>query len=103
MGVTSFVAIQGVRISGSQIYITPMTSTSAVKIMHPSIFDELPIQTNMKGVQWRKLQYVLEMQVSSGQLNWTVKHQGIERGKITSGVEYESVRAPKHERQEFRG
>jgi hypothetical protein len=60
----------------------------------PCLFDDLPVYTNDIGVQWRKLQYVLEMQVSSGQLNWTVKHQGIERGKISTRVEYERVRMP---------
>lgn len=67
-----------------------------------SIFDELPIRTNDQGVQWRRLQYVLEMQVSSGQLNWTVKHQGIELGKITTGVDYERASVPRNEREDVR-
>lgn len=68
----------------------------------PSLFDNLPVCTNDIGVQWRKLQYVLEMQVSSGQLNWTVKHQGIERGKISTRVEYEKVRVPRSQKQDIR-
>ena len=67
-----------------------------------SLFDDLPVCTNDIGVQWRKLQYVLEMQVSSGQLNWTVKHQGIERGKITTRVEYERVSVRRSEKQDVR-
>jgi hypothetical protein len=67
-----------------------------------SIFEDLPIQTNDQGVEWRKLQYMLEMQVSSGQLNWTAKHQRIERGKITTGVEYERGGVTRNERQDVR-
>ena len=66
-----------------------------------SLFDDLPVCTNDIGVQWRKLQYVLEMQVSSGQLNWTVKHQGIERGKISTRVEYEKVRVLRSQKQDI--
>jgi hypothetical protein len=67
-----------------------------------SIFEDLPKRTNDRGVEWRKLQYVLEMQVSSGQLNWTAKHQGIERGEITTGVEYERAGVTRNERQDVR-
>jgi len=65
----------------------------------PNLFNELPLKINKAGDEWREVEYVLEMQVSSGQLNWTVKHHGIESGKITTWVEYERVSASNNEKR----
>jgi hypothetical protein len=43
----------------------------------PAVFFDLPVELNEKGEEWRQLDYVLEMQVSSGELCWTVKHKNI--------------------------
>ncbi|KAH6674763.1 hypothetical protein B0J14DRAFT_652947 [Halenospora varia] len=48
----------------------------------PRLFQDLPEFINTKGVKWRQLEYVLELKVSSGQLNWVVKHGEMERGSI---------------------
>ena len=54
----------------------------------PAVFFDLPVKLNDKGEEWRQLDYVLEMQVSSGELCWTVKHKNIKAGTIKTVVGY---------------
>lgn len=57
----------------------------------PSIFEELPVRVNEKGKEWRKLSYVLEMRVSSGEICWSVKYKDIEAGTVKTIVGYEGM------------
>jgi len=56
-----------------------------------SIFDELPVHENKDGGEWRQLDYVLEMQVSSGEICWAVKYKDIEAGTVKTLVGYEGI------------
>lgn len=55
------------------------------------VFDELPVCVNEKGMDWRQLDYVLEMRVSSGEICWSVKYKDMEAGTIKSVVGYEGM------------
>jgi len=56
-----------------------------------TVFEELPILHNKKGEEWRKLDYVLEMRVSSGEICWSVRYKDIEAGTIKTTVGYEGM------------
>ena len=75
-----------------------LTQVLAVKLLctlnmnfEGEVFDELPVRTNKKGIEWRQLDYMLEMRVSSGEIYWSVKHKDIEAGKIKTVVGYEGM------------
>jgi hypothetical protein len=57
----------------------------------PSIFEELPIQINENGQEWRKLDFILEMRVSSGELCWSAKYKGVETGAVKTIVGCEGM------------
>ena len=57
--------------------------------LDPSIFEELPVHINERGAEWRRLDYVLEMQVSSGEICWSVKYKDTEAGMVKTIVGYE--------------
>jgi hypothetical protein len=57
----------------------------------PILFEELPVRVNKKGLQWRPLDYVVEMQVSSGEICWSAKHKDIDAGTIKTIVGYEGI------------
>jgi len=59
--------------------------------LDPSIFEELPVHVNEKGEEWRRLDYVLEMRVSSGEICWSAKYKGIEAGMVKMIVGYEGM------------
>ena len=52
----------------------------------PKIYDELPKYYNKKGVEWRRLDFTLEMQVSSGEICWKTRYKGIETGSVSTIV-----------------
>jgi hypothetical protein len=56
-----------------------------------SIFDELPVHKNEDASEWRQLDYVLEMQVSSGEICWAVKYKNVEAGTVKTLVGYEGI------------
>jgi len=55
------------------------------------IFGELPVHTNEKGEKWRKLDFDLEMKVSSGELCWSAKYKGVVTGSVKTVVGYEGI------------
>jgi hypothetical protein len=57
----------------------------------PSIFEELPVHIIGKGEEWRKLDFNLEMRVSSGELCWSAKYKGTETGSVKTIVGYEGM------------
>lgn len=67
-----------------------------------SLFDQLPIHKNKKGLEWRRLMLTIEMKVSSGQLIWIVRHDGVEGGSITTKVEYEGSFGPRGDNTSLR-
>lgn len=75
-----------------------LTTTIGAKLLctlqmkfDPSVFDELPVFVNEKGISWRRLDYVVEMQVSSGEICWSAKYKDIEAGTIKTIVGYEGM------------
>ncbi|KAL2060284.1 hypothetical protein VTL71DRAFT_9679 [Oculimacula yallundae] len=53
-----------------------------VMTFDPKIYDELPQFYNKEGAKWRKLNFTLEMQVSSGEICWKTRYKGIETGSV---------------------
>lgn len=50
----------------------------------PKIYDELPKHKNAKGEEWRDLSFTLEMRVTSGEICWSTKYNGVEMGLVKS-------------------
>lgn len=58
-------------------------------ILDESVYEELPSMTSAAGKKWKKLSYVLELEISSGQLCWSVKRDGVNIGNAKMEVTYE--------------
>jgi len=61
-----------------------------VLTLDPAIFDELPICTN-GDKEWRHLELLVELQISSGELCWSATYKGINAGRVKTRVGYEGV------------
>ena len=57
----------------------------------PNLWDKLPTRVNKKGVQFRNINIIVEMRVSSGELCWSAKHNGVDAGSVTTAVGYEGI------------
>lgn len=52
----------------------------------PKIYDELPRNRAPNGEEWRQLDFVLEMRVSSGETCWTTKYKGKQAGSVSKAL-----------------
>jgi hypothetical protein len=53
-----------------------------------AVWDELPETTNANGVKYRKLDYCIEMKVSSSGLDWLLHYEGMEKGRATIAPDF---------------
>jgi len=50
------------------------------------IYDELPRKRTLNGEEWRQLDFVLEMRISSGEICWTTKYKGTHAGSASKTI-----------------
>lgn len=55
------------------------------------LYDKLPARVNKKEVEYRWLDITVEMRLSSGELCWSCKHNGVEAGSVKTVVGYDGV------------
>ncbi|KAH8656043.1 hypothetical protein BGZ60DRAFT_567892 [Tricladium varicosporioides] len=58
---------------------------------NPQLYDKLPVRVNNKGAEYRRMDIIVEMRVSSGELCWSCKHNGVEAGSVKMVVGYDGV------------
>lgn len=58
-----------------------------------SIYHQLPTEINPEGQERKRLSFDLELKISSGQLYWSAKRDGVDLGTATMNVTYEGMAA----------
>ncbi|RDW66734.1 hypothetical protein BP5796_09483 [Coleophoma crateriformis] len=54
------------------------------------LFETLPEKTNRNGIKYRKLEYDIEMKVSSGSLEWSLDFEGMKKGQASIAIDYQA-------------
>ena len=56
------------------------------------IYDELPRKRTPNGEEWRQLDFVLEMRISSGEICWTTKYKETHAGSVSKAIGEEGTK-----------